>query len=720
MSSLGDGVLGFIKVIVFVWAVLTKWLYAVYTSPWVKRKAYSKIRATPEVEIKENDTEVVYKPAPIPPTPIVGDFQSANCKTMADAWSWAVSRYGSRNLLGTREILGDDDEVQQNGKMFRKLELGDYRWMTYEEVDTLAENLGRGLRVIGLNPSSRVCMYAETRAEWYVTAQACFKQSFPVVTLYTNLGDEAVQHGIVETEVSTVITSHELLPKFKTILHNTPSVKQIIYMDNPIKRTDTRGFREDVRLLSFWDIISLGKKTTNNNMAEVEAEPVPPTPSSPAIIMYTSGSTGAPKGVILTHQNMVSTLNSFLFCLPELRSDDIYIGYLPMAHVLELVVEFMMTVFGVSIGYSGPNTLTDKSTMIKRGQKGDATVLKPTFLFAVPLILDRIYKGVNENIKRKGDFFVKLFDFCIKYKLSALSRGEVTPIMDALIFKNVRNLIGGNVRLIFSGGAPLAPDTHDYLKAAFGAPVLQGYGLTETTACASIMSLEENSTGRVGAPVQGVNIKLINWEEGNYRVTDTPLPRGEIHIGGGNVASGYYKLEAKTKEEFYDDDNGRRWFRTGDIGQFEVDGTLRIIDRKKDLVKLQFGEYVSLGKVESVLKSCPVVDNVCIYGHSSKSYVVALICPNEPELKRLAAKFGKGDKELKELVEDKDLTGCVLREVVQHSKKSRLEKFEIPGAVTLCPEIWTPESELVTAAFKLKRKPLQEFYQLDLDRMYGD
>lgn len=720
MSSLGDGVLSVIKVLVFVWGILSKWFYAIYTSPWIKRKAYAKIRSNPKTAIKENDSEVIYQPVKEEVTPHVRDFQAANCQTMADAWSWSVSRYTSRNLLGTREILGDDDEVQQNGKMFRKLELGDYRWMTYEEVDSMADNLGRGLRVIGLEPSSRVCMYAETRAEWYVTAQACFKQNFPVVTLYTNLGDEAVQHGICETEVSTVITSHELLPKFKTILHNTPTVKQIIYMDNPIKRTDTRGFRDDVRLMSFWDVISLGKKTTNNNMADVEAEPVPPTPSSPAIIMYTSGSTGAPKGVILTHKNIVATLNSFLFLLPELRNDDIYIGYLPMAHVLELVVEFTMTVFGISIGYSGPNTLTDKSTMIKRGQKGDASVLKPTFLFAVPLILDRIYKGVNENIKRKGDFFVKLFDFCINYKLSALSRGEVTPIMDALIFKNVRNLIGGNVRLIFSGGAPLAPDTHDYLKAAFGAPVLQGYGLTETSACATIMSLQENSTGCVGAPVQGVNIKLVNWEEGNYRVTDSPLPRGEIHIGGGNVAHGYYKMEDKTKEEFYDDQEDRRWFRTGDIGQFENDGTLRIIDRKKDLVKLQFGEYVSLGKVESVLKSCPVVDNVCIYGHSSKSYVVALICPNENELKRLAAKFGKGDLDMKDLVEDKDLTGCALREVVQHGKKSRLEKFEIPGAVTLCPEIWTPDSGLVTAAFKLKRKPLQEFYQTHLDRMYGD
>ena len=132
-----------------------------------------------------------------------------------------------------------------------------------------------------------------------------------------------------------------------------------------------------------------------------------------------------------------------------------YIGYLPLAHVLELIAENMMMVFGVSIGYSTPNTLNDKSTMIKRGQKGDATLLKPTVIACVPLVLERIYKGVNEVIKKKGDFFENLFDFCVKYKQAATARGESTPIMDRLIFKGVRALLGGKVRMILAGGAPL-------------------------------------------------------------------------------------------------------------------------------------------------------------------------------------------------------------------------------------------------------------------------
>ena len=189
--------------------------------------------------------------------------------------------------------------------------------------------------------------------------------------------------------------------------------------------------------------------------------------------------------------------------------DDLYIAYLPLAHVLELIGESMMIMSGVAIGYSGPNTLTDKSTMIKRGGKGDATLLKPTIMFCVPLILDRIYKGVTEQIRRKSGFVQDLVNMCIQYRLKCINNGEITPIMDYLIFRSIRLLVGGRVRAIMSGGAPLAPDTHDYLKSVLGCPILQGYGLTETSACAAIMRMDENVTGTVGPPVQGVQIQVF-------------------------------------------------------------------------------------------------------------------------------------------------------------------------------------------------------------------
>jgi len=721
MGALAGHILTFIKTLITIYDTLTSWAYKLIQRPAKVLESRAEDRAELTDPIQPGDTSVTYKPIPLSKNALVNEFEMSQCKTMAEVWKWSVARYRSRKLLGTRDVLGEEDEIQSNGKAFRKLLLGEYRWLNYDEVDQMVDNVGRGMRMLGIQASQPVCLFADTRSEWFVTAQASFRHSFPVVTLYTNLGDEAIAHGINQTEVETVITSHELLPKFKNILKDCPNVKQIVYFDNPIKRTDISGYRPDVRIINFWEVVTLGKKTTNNNDIAADVNPVSPSPDSPCIIMYTSGSTGAPKGVVVTHKNIVACVGSYLAHLNtmDFTDEDVYIGYLPLAHILELIAENMMSVFGVAIGYSSPNTLTDKSTMIKKGAKGDASVLRPTFMACVPLILDRIYKGIHENVRKKGEFTEKLFDFCVRYKQAAVARGERTPLMDKLIFKNVRLLIGGRVRVLLTGGAPLSPETHDYIRVCMGCPVLQGYGLTETSACATLMHLTEYSSGKVGPPVGGINIRLENWEEGNYRVTDKPRPRGEILIGGNNITAGYFKMPDKTDEEYFTDRAGRRWFRSGDIGQIEADGCLRIIDRKKDLVKLQFGEYVSLGKVEAVLKNCSVVENVCIYGDSKRSYVVALVCPDRGALGRLADRLGKTGQPVEDLVEDKDVVGAVLREIVQQGKIGKLQKFEIPGAVHLCLDLWTPDSGLVTAAFKLKRRPLQDFYQDDIDRMYG-
>ena len=194
---------------------------------------------------------------------------------------------------------------------------------------------------------------------------------------------------------------------------------------------------------------------------------------------------------------------------------------------------------------------------------------------------------------------------------------------------------------------------------------------------------------------------------------------GEIVIGGGNVATGYFQLPEKTKESFFKDEHGLRWFRTGDIGEVGPHGTLKIIDRKKDLVKLNHGEYVSLGKVESLLKTCPIIESICVYGDPSKAFVVSLVVPDRNKLTVLAEKLNLSTLSFEEMCTNAVIAKEVLKEMSAHAKKVKLEKFEIPGAVSLCPELWTPESGLVTAAFKLKRKPIQDYYQKELKAMYG-
>jgi len=700
--------LGLIQTCMFVYDFFTYPLYYAIQQPWKAVEAMNSVRAKP---IYETKTSVTYKPVE-KSCPDLERFKAAGIQTMFECFEYAVKLHSHARMVGTRKVIREEDEVQPNGKVFKKWEMGDYEWKSYTQIDEMANNFGKGLRETGLNPMDRICIFAETKADWLVCALGCFKQTFPLVTLYANLGDDAIVHGVNETEVTHVITTHELLPKFKNVLERTPTVKHVIFLEDQVNTTDRSGYKEDVSIHAFQEIIEMGRTCTSNFPIKR------PTKDDPAIIMYTSGSTGVPKGVVLPHEALVTTVKAFFFVVNPPKPGDIYLGYLPLAHILELLSEMTMLVQGIPVGYSSPNTMIDTSTKIKKGTKGDCTILRPTLMCAVPLVIDRIYKGIQQKVAKKGPFFRRLIDFCYRYKSAYRKRGMNTPILDALIFKNMRAIVGGRIRLLLSGGAPLSPDTHDFVRCALGLPLVQGYGLTESCACGTIMDSDEISTGAAGPPLQGVQIQLINWDEGNYTVHDQPNPRGEIVIGGGNVASEYFRLPEKTKEDFFCDETGRRWFRTGDIGEFGSQGTLKIIDRKKDLVKLHHGEYVSLGKVESLLKTCPIIENICVYGDSSESFVISLVVPDRNKLTEMAENLNLANKSFEDLCTDTTITTEVLKELQGHGKKVKLEKFEIPGATTLCPELWTPESGLVTAAFKLKRKPIQDYYQKELKQMY--
>ena len=696
-----------IRAAIFMYDFVTFPVYLIYQRPWKVVKDARKVRAT---SIERTANSITFKPTEKKCPPSLEMFLTENIKTMDKCFEFAVNQHSYKPMVGTREILSEENEKQPDGKNFKKWNMGNYCWKSYITVDAMAINFGRGLRELGLNPRNKICIFADTKEEWMIGVLGCFKQNFPVVTLYANLGDDAIIFGINQTEVTHVLTTHDLLPKFKNVLCKTSSVKCVVFIEDQIHPTDCTGYKSGVYIKSFSEVLRLGSKS--------HAIEEPPCEDDPAIIMYTSGSTGVPKGVVLPHEALITTIKAFHFAIDNPETGDIYLGYLPLAHILELLAEMTVVCQGIPVGYSSPNTMIDTSSKIKKGAKGDCAVLRPSCMCAVPLVIERIYKGIKENIAKQGVFMESFLAFCYKYKSRYRKLGMTTPIMDALIFKKMRALVGGRVRFLLSGGAPLSLETHDYVRCALSVPLVQGYGLTESCACCTIMDKDENSTGRTGPPLQGVLVRLVDWEEGNYRVSDHP-PRGEIVIGGGNVATGYFKLPDKTKEDFFKDDSGKRWFRTGDIGEMASDGTLKVVDRKKDLVKLDYGEYVSLGKVESELKTLHLVENICVYGDAMTSHCVALIVPNPAKLKAIADRFGLGYETFEELCADTKLNQAILKELCEHGRNAGLKRFELPGAITLVKEEWTPDSGLVTSAFKLKRRPIQDFYQKEINFMYG-
>lgn len=648
----------------------------------------------------------------------------------------AARKYWYNQTLGTREVLSIDDEKQPNGKVFKKLSLGGYKWTTYENALSRVDNLANGLLNLGLKSDQKIVLFAETRPEWLISALACFKIKVPVVTLYSTLGIDALTFGINQTETSYLITSGEQLPKLQKIIHKIPTVTHLIVIADKFSQKNLLEFKNSITSTTkVFTIEEVEKFGVESDKVEAYTRP---TAKDLAIIMYTSGSTGNPKGVMINHGNLLVSLQALIKRLGTLKIDgyirrDCYIAYLPLAHVLELSAEIGCLINGVKIAFSSPQTISDTSTSIKRGQKGDLRVLKPTIMAAVPVVLERLSKTVIEKISKTGWFTQLLFKMFYDYKLNAYRAGRSTRLLDRIFFKRIsRAVVGGKLRLMLSGGAILSKEVHEFIQVCL-CPVMQAYGLTETCAGGTSQLPNQTENGVVGSVVPACEIRLVDWIEGGYRNTDTPNPRGEIYIGGDNVAMGYWNMPEKTDEDFKVID-GLRYFATGDIGEMVTKyGNLKIIDRKKDIVKLSGGEYVSLNKVESVLKLLSFVDNCCVIAIGSKSNCICIISPNHAKIIDLLKEEGDAEvskvnelgginekaKELNRLIEkNKNLIAKLEKETVAHCLKQGLQRFESPTKLKFVSEIWLPDTGLVTDSLKLKRKAVENFYKNEIEAVY--
>lgn len=635
--------------------------------------------------------------------------------TMVDLLDAARRRYGPKPMIGTREIVREhkdhkvihkkvgDSEVEET-KTWTFYELSDYSFITLNEFCEVVQKFSSGLQALGLTSEMRFNIFASTGVNWQIAAQSCFRQGLTFCTAYDTLGASGLEVSLNEPEVVGMFTNAAQLQVVADVLDKAPLLRVVIYDGEPdakvleAVRSKLAG-RQNAHLITFDDLIRLGSQ-------QKASEPVRVQPSDIACIMYTSGSTGAPKGVILTHANLVATVAAVSVALKDYISDeDSMLAYLPLAHILEFVVECFVLYRGITIGYGRVKTLTATSV---RNSESDLIAFAPTLMVGVPAVWELIRKGILAKVNQSGSLKQRLFG------LGMWSKRHHVPMLsqasDAVVFKAVRQQTGGRLRLALSGGAPISRETHEFLRLAL-VNILQGYGMTESSAMCAILTPEFFKYSCVGVPMPSVEIKLQDVPDAGYRSSNDP-PQGEVMIRGPSVTQGYFKRPELTAEAITEDG----WLLTGDVGQWNSDGTLSLIDRKKNLVKLSGGEYIALERLESTYKSCNVVSNICIYASSEAKQPMAVVFPREDNLRLELERNGLSsikNEELEELCKNKKVAELVLRELNTVGKNASFAPMELLQSVVLIPE------ELpLTAAQKIQRKEVETLYADRIKQVY--
>lgn len=576
-----------------------------------------------------------------------------------------------------------------------------YEWISYREVMERTENLGSAFLHKGHSKTTDpyIGIFSQNRPEWTITEIACYTYSLVSVPLYDTLGTEAISYIIDKASISTIVC--DVVDKVEMVLEcikdKQHSVKTIVSMEMPSAELVSRGQQAEIHILSLKDMEVIGM---NNHQP-----PVPPCPEDLAVICFTSGTTGHPKGAMLTHGNIVSNCSAFIRTTEvscPMRASDVHISYLPLAHMFERVVQGVMIAHGARIGFFQGDI---------RLLMDDLTALKPTVFPVVPRLLNRMYDKIfgqaNTPLKRW------VLGFAYRRKEAEMMKGIVRrdSIWDRLIFRKVQASLGGRVRLMITGAAPISPTVLSFLRAAMGCQFYEGYGQTECTAGCTMTLPGDWSAGHVGAPLPCNLVKLVDVPEMNYLAVNG---EGEVCVKGPNVFQGYLKDPEKTKEAI--DEDG--WVHTGDIGKWLPNGTLKIVDRKKHIFKLAQGEYIAPEKIEIVYIHSDAVAQVFVHGDSLQACLVAVVVPDPDFLCGWAKRTLGLEGTYLELCGRKEVKQAILDDILRLGKEGGLKSFEQVKAIHIHTELFSIQNNLLTPTMKAKRNELRQHFRAQIDELY--
>ena len=569
---------------------------------------------------------------------------------------------------------------------------GQLKGFSSKEVFERIRDLSLGLSALGVSRGDRVAIVAESRPEWLIADLAILTLGGVTVPIYPTLSAAQVRYILKDSGARVVFVSTRLqVDKVQEIRHELPTLEAIVVMDSAaataspsVTSMESVTARGHQQIAGEWGV---GKAYKDRSKSLG--------PADLATIIYTSGTTGEPKGVMLSHGNLVANIKASANVL-SVSDEDVALSFLPLSHAFERMVVYVYLISGVTINFA------ESFDTLAR----DIAAVKPTILTGVPRVYEKLHTRISEKGQAGAGMKPKIFRWASGVAMArgrAALRGESpgvltalqAPLADRLVFAKIRENIGGRIRYLVSGSAPLPSVVAEFFQGV-GLPIVEGYGLTETSPILTVNPPASPRGGSVGKPIPGVEIRIAD--------------DGEILARGPNVMSGYYNKPAATDDALRDG-----WFHTGDIGAIDGDGYLRITDRKKDLLVTSGGKKIAPQPIEAILKHSPIVAEAVLLGDRQK-YAAALIVPEFQALERRLKDLGLPPGSREELVKRADV--IKLYDEIVDALNRELSQFERIKKFTLLPTEFTVESGELTPTLKVKRKVVEERWKAAIEELY--
>ncbi|MBA2378732.1 MAG: long-chain fatty acid--CoA ligase [Blastocatellia bacterium] len=568
----------------------------------------------------------------------------------------------------------------------------EWKSISSSELIKKTERVALGLHSIGLKSGDRAAILAANSPLWTMADAGCQFAGVVDVPIYTTLAPASVKYILTDSDVKILFLDNlEQYDRVKEVLAECPALEGFVFFES-------EGTGDIENSMSFDDLLQNGKdlKASESDLLAELTKTVKP--NDVATLIYTSGTTGEPKGVMLTHTNIISNLIDTSAGY-EFSPNDCCLSVLPLSHIFERAAMYLYLFNGITVYYAEsvekvPDNLSE---------------VMPTIFIGVPRIFEKVFAKAKLKAAQNGGMKETIFDWAVSVSQDyAMAREQGTSpglglglkhkLADRLVFSKLRDFFGGRVRYCITGGAALSDDIYLTFTGA-GIPIMQGYGLTETSPVVTSNNPKGSKLGTVGKPIRNVEIRTA--------------ADGEIEVTGPCVMLGYYNKDEATREAFTDDG----WFRTGDIGEIDDQGYLKITDRKKELFKTSAGKYVAPSPIEQMIKASRFVSQVVLVGNERK-FASALIVPNFEMLQSYAKHKGLSIGSPKEFTEHPRIIDLMERQVNELTEG--LARHETVKKIALLENELTVESGELTPTLKVKRRVIDEKYRDVIDRLYAE